>query len=144
VSEVNGVRQFMLMPPESFGVSAKMVREDLAKSVTEPLPDGSTAEELILVPDSATQKAAVNFMNGAMSPPSYQIATKSGTPLYINGAPQRYYLPDSGDLADHFKKTRKEAELKEQQNIDRVRSYREAQRLDEERRRTTFTPYWEQ
>lgn len=144
VSEVNGVRQLMLMPPESFGVSADMVREDLAKSVTAPLPDGSTAEDLILVPDSATQQAAVNFMNGAKAPPSYMVFTKSGTPLYVDGVPKRYQLPDSGELAEQFKKTRKEAELKEQQNIDSVKQYREAERLDQERRRSTLTPYWEQ
>ncbi len=137
VSEVNGVKQLMLMPPESFGVTPDMVRADLTEFVkANPPPDGSTAEELIFVPDSATQQDAVNFVNGAASPPSYLIFTKSGAPAYDKaGNKQRYYLPDSKALTEHFEKTRKEAELKEQQTIDNLRKYRDAKRQDEERRR---------
>lgn len=138
VSEVNGVRQMMMLPPENFGVTKEMVRADLDAFVTaNPPPDGSTAEDLMIVPDSTTQRAAVDFTTGIVAPPSYKVFTRSGAPLYDrNGDVQRYYLPDSKDLAEHFKKTRAEAELKEQQNIDRVRVYRESRRDLDERRLT--------
>lgn len=138
VSEVNGTRQMMLLPPENFGVTKEMVRADLAEFVAaNPPPDGSTAEDLVVVPDSLTQRAAVDFTTGLTAPPSYKVFTRSGAPLYDSkGNVQRYYLPDSKDLAEHLKKVRAEAEMKEQQNIDRVRVYRESRRDLDERRLT--------
>lgn len=140
VTEVNGVREYMLMPPENFGVSAEAVRKDLA---SRDLP-GVDTSKLLLVPDSATQQQAVNMMNGASTPPSYKIYTDKGEPLYVNGKPQRYYLPDSGKLVEQFNNAKKQAELKEQENLDRLRRHRDAERMDKERRQLTLTPYWEQ
>lgn len=137
VSEVNGHKQVMIAPPEDFGVSPEQVRTDISELIKAvPQPDGSTADDVVIVPDSTTQRSVFDIASGKLARPSYVAYGKSGFPLVdANGKPQRYNLPDSSAIAETFAKKRAEAEARESADMQRVRSYRDARRKDIDARR---------
>jgi hypothetical protein len=99
-STVNGTPQVLAFPPERFGVTPDEVHRDVAEFLAQhPQADGSTAEQVQLVPDSLTLRLAGDAMAGAAVRPSYLLIGKSGDPLtYGNGVRMRYTVPDAEAL----------------------------------------------
>lgn len=127
VSEVNGTKQMMLMPPERFGVDLSLVRKDVADFIAaNPQPDGSTADEIMVVPDSLTQRTANTLISGGGSAqPSYQLMTKTGDVVTdARGNRKRYFLPSNEDLATNIRKNVEAAKVEAEKQVSKARSYR--------------------
>lgn len=141
VSEVNGVKQMMMQPPEKFGVTREQVQTELTGMLaSSPQRDGSTAADLILVADSLTQRAAVDLTNGLQIQPSYKVLTKTGDLLTdARGRPVRYFLPSTEELSKNIETKRAEAEAKAKADLEQMRKYRDLRRETEEIRANDWT-----
>lgn len=126
VSSVNGHNEMMILPPENFGVTPEMVRKEFEDLVTAtPQKDGSTAADLILVPDSQTRRAVIDITSGGAKQPSYAVYTKSGQPVTdAKGIPLRYSLPSNEELMQNFEKNRAAAEEAAKADIEAARRRR--------------------
>ena len=121
VSEVNGVKQMMMLPPEHFGIKPEEVRKEVG-------PD------TILVPDSVTMRQVNDIMDGKPVMPSYKLLTKTGE-LMVNerGIPLRYTLPSGDDLAQRLREAQAKAETEAREQVAAARVHREVrQRATEE------------
>ena len=129
-SEVNGVPMLLPFPPERFGVPPAEVRADIAKALSmHPQADGSTIDDMMVVPDALTLRAVSDALTGAPVTPSYKLVTKTGdVAVDADGMPLRYQLPDSGELRTRIESARA-AEAKAKVDAARVaRDRRAAQR----------------
>lgn len=126
-SEVNGVKQVMAAPPERFGIRPEEVRKEIGSFLSaHPQSDGSTADDIILVPDSLTMRATASIMDGTPQSPSYKLLTKSGDlVLDSKGIPIRYTLPNGEDLAARIKAEQEAATQKARQQVTDARAERE-------------------
>lgn len=99
-TRVNGEPQLMMMPPERFGVTPEAVRKDIGAWLAQnPQADGTTAEDVNLVPDASTQRNAFSMYDGSPVRPSYKAIGKSGEILVgSDGLPVRYTLPGEADV----------------------------------------------
>lgn len=134
VSEVNGEKRVMPMPPEQFGVKPEEIRggfKDLLKE--NPQADGTQPEDVVVVADAASMRGMANLMNGEVAMPSYSLQGKSGAPLiYPNGVRIRYYLPSGKELGDKIRKFKEDAEARAAKQVDDARKQREIERLNAE------------
>lgn len=136
-SEVNGTKQVMALPPERFGVKPEDIRADIGAFLTDnPQPDGSTADEVIVVPDSLTLRDVNSVMDGQPVSPTYKLITKTGDLVTDkNGVPLRYALPAGDELAAKIAEAQAKAAADAQKQVDDARAEREARR---ERERQTL------
>lgn len=136
-SEVNGGKQVMALPPERFGVKPEDIRADIGAFLTDnPQPDGSTADEVIVVPDSLTLRDVNSVMDGQPVSPTYKLITKTGDLVTDkNGVPLRYALPAGDELAAKIAEAQAKAAADAQKQVDDARAEREARR---ERERQTL------
>lgn len=130
VSEVNGQKQVIAFPPERFGISTEDVRSDIGAFLQKhPQADGSTVDDIIIVPDALTLRQVNNIADGAAVSPSYRMVTKSGDVVVnADGVPQRYTLPSGNDLAKRITEAQEAAKRGAQESIDQARANREAAR----------------
>lgn len=106
VSQVNGVKQVMAAPPERFGVKPEDVRADIGGFLKDhPQADGSTADDVILVPDALTMRATASIMDGKPQSPTYKLINGKTGDLLLDskGIPVRYALPSGDDFAAKIK-----------------------------------------
>lgn len=129
-SEVNGTKQVMALPPERFGVEPKEIRADISSFLSSnPQSDGSTSDEVILVPDALTLRAVNSIIDGEAISPSYKLVTKSGDLVTDSrGVPFRYTLPGGDALAEKIKSSREAAEAKAEEQIRAARFARDSDR----------------
>jgi hypothetical protein len=127
-SEVNGVKQVMAAPPERFNIKPDEIRKEIGSFLgAHPQSDGSTADDIILVPDAVTLRATASIMDGKPQSPSYKLITKSGDlVLDKRGIPVRYTLPTGDDLAARIKAEQDAATAKARQQVTDARAEREA------------------
>jgi hypothetical protein len=126
VSEVNGTKQMMVLPPERFGMKPDEIRKEL-----EPLklPEGTTKDDIVLVPDSLTMRSVNDIMNGKLAMPSYKLLSKTGELLLDDhGVPLRYTLPSSEDLSARLRDAQAKAGEQAQKQIDQARFDRDTTR----------------
>lgn len=95
------------------------------KHVAHPQPDGSKAEDIVLVPSSKTVRQVEAIMNGEQITPSYRLITKSGDEFTVDGRRQEYTLPD---LKAVIQKRQAEQAAAQQQLIDEARFKRQTTR----------------
>jgi hypothetical protein len=128
-SRVNGESVMMALPPERFGIEPKKVRSEIATFVSEtPQADGSTPEEILLVPDALTLRNVTSALDGEPVRPSYKLVTKTGDLVVDrNGVPLRYILPEP-DLASMLK----DSQDKAAKAVEQARFDREALRMQRE------------
>lgn len=134
VTEVNGVKQVMAAPPERFGLKPEDVRKDIGDFLSaHPQSDGSTAEEVTLVPDALTLRATASIMDGKRQSPSYKLITKSGD-LVIDekGIPVRYTLPSGDDLAAQIKTEQDTAAEAARKQVEQAKFDRDTKRRRQE------------
>lgn len=131
-SKVNGEPVMMMMPPERFGVSPDIVRDEITSWLTEnPRADESTPEDVRLVPDISAQRNAFSAYDGSPLRPSYRLIGKSGDLLTDkSGQPVTYRLPGAAEIdqrlsekqaeqgAKSIKGARRKREV--EQNMDRL------------------------
>lgn len=125
-TKVNGSPQMMALPPERFGVTPDDVKKDVTQFVTlNPQADGSTADDVVLVPDALTMRQVSGMLDGAQVMPSYRLVTKTGD-LVVDksGRPMRYTLPAADDLAKRIEESQAKAASEAQQSIDQARADR--------------------
>jgi hypothetical protein len=123
---VNGGRQMMAFPPERFGVTRENLLKDLSSFLeSSPQADGSTADNLILVPDALTMRQVRGALDGKPVMPSYRLMTKSGDlALNAKGEPQRYSLPGSEDMVEQLKLSEQAAAAAAAAQIEEARRAR--------------------
>lgn len=131
-SRVNGVPVMMAMPPERFGVTPEMVREEITSFIAEnPQADGSRPEEIVLVPDARTMREVTNALNGQPVRPGYKVVTKTGDIVRDkNGVELRYELPAS-DLPERLRAAKADAEARTQE----AKNLRATMRAEQEEQR---------
>jgi len=132
-SQVNGSKQIMAFPPERFGVHPEDVRADIESFLkSNPQGDGSTANEVMLVPDGLTMRNVGDSFSGQMLPPSYKLVTKSGD-LVIDqhGVPKRYTLPSGDQLTQHFQAEQAKATAEAARIVQEARDSRDIRRNHE-------------
>jgi hypothetical protein len=105
VSEVNGTPQMFAFPPEQFGVTPTVVRADVEAFLKAAAqPDGSTAEDVVLVPDGQTLRLVGDALTGQVVRPSYLLVGKSGTPVIgLDGVRKRYTIPSSEEISKRIR-----------------------------------------
>jgi hypothetical protein len=82
-----------------------------------PQADGSTPDDIILVPDARTMRAVVSALDGQPVRPSYKLVTKTGDLVVDkNGVPLRYELPEGG-----FGESVKAAQDAAEKNLEQAR-----------------------
>lgn len=128
VSEVNGEKRVMLAPPERFGIKPEEVRKEIgAFLAATPQSDGSTADDIIVVPDALTMRATASIMDGKPQSPSYKLMTKSGDlVLDKRGIPVRYTFPSGEELTARIKAEQDAATEKARQKVEAARAERDA------------------
>jgi hypothetical protein len=101
-----------------------------------PQLDGSTADDIMLVPDALTLRQVNGALDGQSSLPSYRLVTKTGD-LVVDqkGRPKRYTLPGGDELATRIKEKQAEAEGEAQRSIDAARASRAEHRQRQEQLR---------
>lgn len=127
VTTVNGEKVMMPLPPENFGVEPEEVRKEIADAVAQfPPKDGSTAEEITVVPTAASLRMMGNIQNGELLPPSYYLLDKSGNRLLgPQGKPLVYELPNGQELVERLRAAEMAAN---QKAIGDARRARDAQK----------------
>ncbi len=123
VSEINGTRMMMPLPPEKFGVTREMVQSEMSEFLkANPPEDGSQASDLMLVPDSLTLREVGSAFDGKTVRPGYRIIKKNGDLLTdANGVPVRYEVPSSEELSSRIEAAKaKAAEAEAAKNAQRV------------------------
>lgn len=125
VSKVNGAEQVMIAPPENFGVQPHDVRADIAEFLkANPQADGSTADEILVVPDGRTLRQSA--ANGSGLQPSYKLVTKSGDLVRdAAGSVKMYTLPNGDEMTARIKAAQAQAAQAAQAEIDAARKERE-------------------
>lgn len=133
-TRVNGSLQMMALPPERFGISPEDVKKTVSAFIgANPQADGSSADEVVLVPDGLTLREVTNMLDGAQVMPTYGLVTKTGDKaLNSAGIPQRYTLPAADDLAKRIAEGQAKAAAEAQQSIDQARADRAARRQREQ------------
>lgn len=93
------------------------------------LPDGSTVDDIRLVPDSLTLRQVTSIMDGKPVLPSYKLVTKTGE-LMLNekGIPLRYTLPNGEQLSQRLRDAEEKAAGEAQRRIDQARFDRDTTR----------------
>jgi hypothetical protein len=107
--------------PASATIFAKELHEQQAAEHDGPNPqaDGSTPDEIMLVPDALTLRNVTNALDGEPVRPSYKLVTKTGELVVDkNGVPLRYVLPVS-DMGARLKEAEEKASQREQGRFDR-------------------------
>ncbi len=134
-TEVNGQKQMMLMPPEKFGVKPEEIRKDIGSFIqANPQSDGTTAEDVIIVPDSQTMRAVNDIVDGKPAAPSYRMVGKSGDIIADkNGVPHRYFLPSGEEFAARVRDAQAKAAAAAQKEVDEARAQRKSQQEFTER-----------
>jgi hypothetical protein len=128
VSEVNGTKQMMALPPERFGVKPDAIRKDVADFITaNPQPDGLTADDIVIVPDALTQRTASTLLNGnGSAQPSYQLMTKNGDVVTdAKGNRKRYFLPSNEDWVKNIREATAAAEAEAQRQVEETKRKRQ-------------------
>lgn len=123
VTEVNGVKQMIALPPERFGVTSDEVRKDVADFITAN-PQGETAaEDIAVVPDALTLRSVASIFDGQPQMPSYKLVnTKTGDLVVDNkGIPVRYTLPNQEQLTQRIREKQAEAQTIARGQIDQAR-----------------------
>lgn len=125
-SEVNGHKQLMLAPPEKFGVKPEEIRKDIGLFLaTNPQADGSTADDVIIVPDSQTMRSVNDIVNGKPAAPSYRMVGKSGDIIANkSGVPHRYFLPSGEEFAARVRDAQAKATAAAKKEVDDAREER--------------------
>lgn len=133
-TKVNGRSEMMAFPPERFGITPEEVKTDLSAFLAKnPQADGSTADDIKLVPDSLTMRQIASVYDGQPVLPSYRVVTKSGDLLTdANHTVIRYVIPQAEELAKKIQEARAKAEADAQQMVDEARRARDShrQRID--------------
>ncbi len=111
VTEVNGNREMMPIPPERFGVNRKNIDADLDELLKAfPQSDGSKTSDIVIAPTAETLIQIGNMLNGEMIEPTYMLLNKSGQRIYgKDGKPLVYVLPHANEIIERDRKAREEA-----------------------------------
>lgn len=93
---VNGVSMIVPFPVERFGLTPSQVRTEIADLIKKhPASDGSSAEDIHVVPDALTLSQVTDALSGKPVEPSYSLVTKSADLLTDDrGRRLRYFIPD--------------------------------------------------
>lgn len=128
-SRVNGAPLVMAYPPERFGVTPEDVRTDIGNFLKgNPQADGSTAADVILVPDELTQRAVADSLSGSSVRPSYRMVGKSGDLILDrNGVAKRWTVPSGEELAARLRAAQDLATQRAQQQVEQARFDRQVQ-----------------
>lgn len=117
---VNGTKQIMAFPVERFGIKPEEVHADVESFLKDnPQHDGSTAAEVVLIPDALTLRHVGDAFSGQMQPTSYKLVTKSGALVVDkNGIPKRYTLPSGDELTQRMNAEQDKATAAAQKMVD--------------------------
>lgn len=129
VSEVNGQRALMPFPPERFGVTPAEVRQELADWLkANPQADGSTVDDLTLVPDGLTLRSVSSVLaEGDRGTIGYKILTRSGDlAVSAAGAVTRWELPTGDALEKRLREAEAKAKAASDAEVAKARRQREA------------------
>jgi hypothetical protein len=139
-SRVNGDPIMIAFPPERFGVSPEDVRTDIANFLKgNPQSDGSTADDIFVVPDAITMRQVNDALDGRPVQPSYKLVTKSGDlVLDRHGVPKRYTLPSGEQLAQRFRDAEAKAAAEAQALVEEARQRRNQERARRETWRRAY------
>lgn len=129
-TRVNGSPMVSAFPVERFGVKPEEVRADISTFMSaNPQADGSTADDILLVPDALTLRQAGDALSGQAVRPSYTLMTKSGDVVLDNhGVRKRYTIPSGEALAERIRAAQTAAEARAREQVDAARKRREAVR----------------
>jgi hypothetical protein len=127
VSQVNGSPALMALPPERFGVTPEEVRTELGNFLKgNPQADGSTAADIVLVPDSATLRQLGDAISGEAIRPGWRLVTKSGDlVLDRNGIPKRYTIPGGEEISRRIREAEASAEARAREQVEAAKKHRE-------------------
>jgi hypothetical protein len=100
-----------------------------SKQAALKLPEGTSTNDVVLVPDSLTMRSVNDIMSGKPAMPSYKLLTKTGELLLDDhGVPLRYTLPSSEDLSVRLRAAQAKATEQAQQQITQARFDRDTTR----------------
>ena len=119
--------------PQNATAFAQALHEQQATQYMGPNPqaDGSTPDEIILVPDARTMRAVVSALDGQPVRPSYKLVTKTGDLVRDkNGIELRYELPPS-TLPERLRAAKADAEARTQE----AKNLRATMRAEQEEQR---------
>lgn len=127
-TKINGTPMITAFPPERFGVKPDEVHADIAEFLkANPQEDGSSADDVLLVPDALTLRQAGDALSGKQVRPSYSLVTKTGDAvLDAHGMRKRYTIPGSEELGKRIKSAQDAAEAVAHEQVAKAREAREA------------------
>ncbi|HEV7607058.1 MAG TPA: hypothetical protein VGO61_06965 [Steroidobacteraceae bacterium] len=127
VSQVNGSPTMMALPPERFGVKPDEVRTELGNFLKgNPQADGSTADDIVLVPDGDTLRQLGDAMSGEAIRPGWRLVTKTGDlVLDRNGVAKRFTIPGGEEISRRIREAEAAAEVRALEQIEAAKKHRE-------------------
>ena len=137
-THVNGRPEMSLYPIEAFGARPDDVRTDLAAFLkANPQPSAASADDVVVVADSITQRSMADTDTGRVLRPTYALVTKSGDVLLnADGTRARWSPPDAQSLQERMAAER---ERRSRESVDAARAKRELIRADQDRAVRAFT-----
>lgn len=130
-TEINGAKVLAPFPVERFGLTPAQVRAQIAELLkAHPAADGSTADDILVVPDAVTLRSVNDALDGKPVSPSYALITKTDEVLTDReGRRLRFAVPTGEEIH-----ARLEAERAAEaaQSIEGARRRREIRREAEQ------------
>jgi len=134
-TRVNGDAVVTAFPIERFGFTPEEVRESLADYLVES-GRSVKADDVLIVPDGLTLRAAYDAMSGKPIMPSWRLVTKTGDlVLDKEGVPVRFTLPEADELTRRIEQAQARDRAAAEAAVQAARERRAREEASERHRR---------